>query len=292
MVVNPFTFEATPGYLKWRVKCVQGFTGQPTYGFAEVEFRATVGGADQASGGTAVSGSNFSGAFLPAAAFDNNTSTDWVSASGSVVGDYIEYDFASAVDVQEVSLTGRSSTNNSNPRIADIEFYDGATWVRAWQAVFGSWTTGETKTSAKLSDYTNNRWRIRTTSNDSAAVFGLSEVEMRIVAGGTDQCGGGRAYASGEFNGGFYAENAFDNSNSTDWASANGAGVGSWIAYDFMANRDIVEVVMRSRSSGGTEAGRAYDVEKFNFSTFAWDNVWSFSTSSWSAGETRTFTKP
>lgn len=101
---------------------------------AEVQMRATPGGANLATGGTA-SGTNNVG-HPPANAFDGNGATEWrdgnTSASGGSVR--LSYDFGSAVDIAEVLVTtpGAGSAYNGatyGPAACWVQWSDdGVVW--------------------------------------------------------------------------------------------------------------------------------------------------------------------
>ena len=116
----------------WRIY-ITANNGASLLSIPEVEFRATVGGSDQASGGTAVYGTqnpNGNPDNLAAAAFDNDTGTKWTSNSN--VPDYLGYHFASAVDVKEVSILGPTAGNGPTyaPKDFSIDYSDdGSTWT-------------------------------------------------------------------------------------------------------------------------------------------------------------------
>lgn len=118
----------------WRVHCGRSNSGGDTYAAAEVEMRATPGGSDQCSGGTATAHSNFSGTFDAPKAFDNNAATLW-SASGGASDGWLKYDFGSAVVVAEVMIQARNDASfTQTPRWGCIEFSDdNAIWNTAWE---------------------------------------------------------------------------------------------------------------------------------------------------------------
>lgn len=100
---------------------------------AEVEMRATSGGADQCSGGTA-SGLSSAGQ-VPANAFDNNDATVWYYGSVPAGGLLLSYDFGSAVTVAEVILRN-AAVGSTYP---GVTYGPAACWVQwsddgtAWQ---------------------------------------------------------------------------------------------------------------------------------------------------------------
>lgn len=89
----------------WRIMCYDG-GAFGVFAFCEADFRATPGGSDQASGGTAFATSNFGVGFTPDLAFDNLTATLWASSTRqkqTVIG----YHFASAVSVGQIFIQAR-----------------------------------------------------------------------------------------------------------------------------------------------------------------------------------------
>jgi hypothetical protein len=127
----------------WRVviqKAIGG-VGSPCSA-AELEFRATPSGADQATGGTpTVSASTLGSA---ANIFDNNNSTFWaVNASAQ---HWARYQFASPVTVGEIAWRIRGDANPSHaPEDFRVQFSDdGVLWTTAWQVLDEpAWSLGE-----------------------------------------------------------------------------------------------------------------------------------------------------
>lgn len=114
------------------------------YGMAELQMRATSGGANQCTGGTASAGETFS-SFNPANAFDGNTSTIWGS-TGKGLSNWLEYAFASPVVVGAVAITARNdgSGYGQTPTDFAVQFSDDNTnWNTAWHVLTGNWTLGE-----------------------------------------------------------------------------------------------------------------------------------------------------
>lgn len=114
-------------------------------GFAEMEMRATPGGSDQCSGGTATASTTFSGAGA-ANAFDNSASSVW-SGSGANFEDWIRYQFAAPVSVGQISIKARNDSFFLDaPKWAAMQYSDdGAKWTTAWTITPVAWTTGSTQ---------------------------------------------------------------------------------------------------------------------------------------------------
>lgn len=111
----------------------------------EVEFRATAGGADQASGGTAT-GSINSDTSVATNAFDNNNSNHFTSTYSNSLH-FIQYEFASPVSVQQVAITSRADSVSPqiNPSRFTVQYSDNGT---TWTDVFTvreqfAWSTSE-----------------------------------------------------------------------------------------------------------------------------------------------------
>src|SRR5215207_10553644 len=96
----------------WRLYIIQsgyGTSRGTAIGLSEVEFRATVGGADQAIGGTATANSEYSGTYAASKAFDDTIGTNWATLeSPAVIPGWLQYQFPAPVDVLQISLKART----------------------------------------------------------------------------------------------------------------------------------------------------------------------------------------
>lgn len=107
----------------------------------EVEMRATPGGADQCTGGTATSSSG-----TAASAFDDNANT-YVSFTADA--SWLQYQFAAPVVVKEFSV--KTNTGIYTPRTVLWQASDdGVTWITVAEAGALSWLAGETKLFAAV----------------------------------------------------------------------------------------------------------------------------------------------
>jgi hypothetical protein len=104
------------------------------FGVAEIQLRATVGGAAINTGGYGA-GSTFpfnSTTALPSKAYDGNNSTEY-SSSGSVLPDVVAYDFgfgAEVVSPVQLKIRARSSFASQAPTTFDLVYSDdGQTWT-------------------------------------------------------------------------------------------------------------------------------------------------------------------
>ena len=115
-------------------------------------------------------------------------------------------------------------------------------------------------------------WRILVTSTHGAT--GTEWYEVEFLAGGADQASGGTAAASSEWPG-LVASRAFDNNNTTQWAS-DFTGMPQWIRYDFVTPKLIDEISI----SVGVNLNRAPNVFTVQQSDDAstWIDVATFDT--------------
>lgn len=275
---------------KWRVFETANYGGSGNVAASEIEMRATVGGADQCSGGTAISQSDFSGSYSKDYAFNNDGGTlYWVSAGG-LPATYIGYDFGSSKTVVEIAYMPRPGATHECPRDGRIEYWDGTAWQIGWDlAHWATWTDGAYKILRQPS--TGSRWRVRITANSGSGVVGFTKVEMRAASGGPDQCVGGQVFGDSEYSSSYSREYAFDSS-SSEWATG-GLENPPWIAYDFLTQVEIVEVALTSRGGGdGLQTSSTFSFERWNAATRVWDVVWTASGGAFGGSQTKVFTRP
>lgn len=284
----------SPTSTQWRLLFPSGTTtNNPTTSIDveiyEVEMRATSGGADQCTGGTASASSEFSGSFVASRAFDNNTGTQWASTNAGNNGSWLQYTFASAVAVNEVTVKGNPSTGPTSLR---LQYYDGSTWQTYIESAGPlSWSSGETKTftySAPFAEAGYDQWRIFIVTGASGSEMDINEVEMRASSGGADRCFGGTATAINSFDGNRAPTKAFDNSTSGfSWVPSTPiTGSNTWLAYQFWRKEEIAEFTIRS---SGTTGPRQVKLQYYDGSTWQ-DAYTSASGMTWGSPETKTFT--
>jgi len=147
MFINPFMVapgDAFGPHTYWRILINTVENGSNCF-LATLEFRATIGGADQCfgSGGTPSVSSTFNGSgALP---FDNNIGTEW--ASGFVgPPHWVQYQFVSPVSVAQISMAYNHGGVNRAPLGWDVQYSDdGSSWTTAWSVSTTTWGVPETR---------------------------------------------------------------------------------------------------------------------------------------------------
>lgn len=130
----------------WRIFVQNNNGSASSIRMAEIELRATVGGADITTTTTPVLASSDDGASLVTNVRDNNTSTVWASGIGSVTNQWVRLDLASAQTVAQVAIFPHSSALTAAPKdfiiqgssdgtnFTDVKTFTGVTgWSVAWR---------------------------------------------------------------------------------------------------------------------------------------------------------------
>lgn len=239
----------------WRLFCRVNAGDSSFTGLTEVQMRTTSGGANVCSGGTAISTGTIQ-AGSAAQCFDGNTTTTLIQWSGNGAGSgfSVGYDFGSGNDKDVVELVVWTDKDAAARGFSEFDVQysdDGSTWTTSWSCTATGWVVGTSKTFTKPSAAAHRYWRIRPflAFNGGTSGFGIAEVEMKDVVGGTDQCSGGTASARTAFSGAG-AANAFDNSTSTVYSHNVAISQSDWLQYDFGSGvtKSIIEVTLLPRN--------------------------------------------
>lgn len=136
-------------------------------------------------------------------------------------------------------------------------------------------------------------WRIYAFKNAGDASFiQFAEVQMRVVAGGADQCTGGTPSCSGSLQAGS-AAGIFANDGATTFAQWSGT-TDKWAKYDFGAGnaKDIVEVVLTGATGAASRTPAQFIVQSSD-DNVNWTNEWAVSrTAAYTTNVDVVFTKP
>jgi hypothetical protein len=297
MMVRFWPTPAPAGHAYWRVFASDNQGDATGILLSEVEFRATAGGADQATGGTAI-GSDDATTNEFAKAFDDSGATDWFADSGPT-NQWIGYQFASAVDVQEVAITFSATATqtalNRAPKTCSVDYSDdGSSWTTAFSFVVYGHLIADTREypeSAPASGF-HRLWRVLGEVTGTTSIQ-LDEIELRATSGGADQVpvqsgavGGstGRTIKSADA-GGNEAWRVFDNTTGS-WFTSNGSGVNQWVGFVFQDPVKVEEVSIKCASN----ASRAPTIIRIEYSDdggSTWTQQKRITGLSWSASETK-----
>ena len=83
----------------------------------------------------------------------------WISASGSITNQWIEYEFTSPVWVYRLSYEGRLSYLNQTFKDSKLQYYNGSTWVDAY-SFQPQQTSGPQKFTVASGTGKHTRWRV------------------------------------------------------------------------------------------------------------------------------------
>jgi hypothetical protein len=151
---NPSALSGGSTHRFWGIRPTALQSG-PIFGVADVEFRATVGGADNTSGGIGLSRLPYDGSALPHAPWDNAGGAEYSSTTAGL-SDLIAYDYgagneksAPAQIAITARVTGGTSNFNQAPTAFDLVYSDDgftfttaqslttpATWTSLQQRLF------------------------------------------------------------------------------------------------------------------------------------------------------------
>ena len=262
-----------------------------------LEMRGSVGGADLCSGGTATASSTYGGQ-SPALAFDGNNSTYWESASHGAGGSaWIQYQFASPVDVLEIAVLPSASYPNEYPFTISLQWSDdGSSWTTAIPTSACSTPTVGYKEAFTVGSLTKSYWQIlisRAANNTDNFYAALSEIQFRSSAGGSDLTSPslrGCVYGNSVFSTN-YAYLAFDDSDTTFWESDIRFNEPVPIRWHFTGDVDIVEYALTSDAAYfSTEAPRDWKLQ-YSGDGITWVDAHTVSAETgWSSKETRIYT--
>lgn len=284
--------EGGPRY--WRINVVTGGNGGGNTGYfsiAELEMRATTGGADLTGGETASASDERSG-FEASLAIDNDSGTSWSPSNDPAFPLYLDVDYGSdgGVEITEVSLTARTGYSSQMVLDFDVQYSeDDVTWTTAW-SVSGeaAYTDGETRVFTKpvpAAVESHRYWRFVVLEPGSASYCYVCVLEFKEDELGSDLTGSGTPtadYDSGD------ADHPFDGTNATVWQGA----VGKYLQYDFGSDTEIGAVTIQAHPSAGERSVHSFAIE-YSDDAVVWTRDWEeASGAQMSDGEIRTHSAP
>jgi hypothetical protein len=260
-------------------------------GISEIQLRASLGGADETGSGTPAASSG-----TAAAAFDNNNAVSLTTTSGAYPH-WISYDFGAGndKDIVEIAIICRSQIRFA-PTDFQLQYSDDNS---AWTTLFaikgeGRWTSGQTTFVIFNADliYDNGVsgqfWRLRSTATDGGGNVGLCEL-MMYDSSGVNQCTGGTAFSSTQFEGGGPNTEAFDGivtgGDTNRW---NGWDTTEWIGYKFSGAKSIITIGIVAQTTFQSNSPKDFVIEYWDGSAYQTAMTLTGITG-WTSGQTRYF---
>jgi hypothetical protein len=274
----------------WRLYCTAG-NGEPNLGLAEIQLRASLGGADETGSGTASASSG-----TAANLFDNNNTTVLTTTSGAYPH-WISYDFGAGNDkaITEIAINTRTQIRYS-PTDFQLQWSDdNSAWTTLFTVKgFGEWPSGQATFMVFNADriYDNGVsgqfWRLRSTATDGGAQVGLCEL-MLYDSSGINQCSGGTPFSSTQLEGGGPNTQAFDGivtgGDTNRW---NGFSVAEWIGYKFPSAKTIITVGIVAQTTFQSKSPKDFVIEYWDGSAYQTAMTLTNITG-WTSGQTRYF---
>lgn len=223
----------------WRLLHI-GQTARDYLGLAEIELRATAGGADLTAPGGAITASAAYSGWPPSQAIDNDTGTGWTTYTAYADGQWLAYDFGAgnAYPVVELHVT---------PRQEAIHYAEGPTnfdWQ--WSDNGTDWTTQRTVSGVSWPSQTPQTINVAAAVSDarSGSATAISGAGTLGVAIGTPARAGAAAVVSG----------------SAAFGAAQGTKASSGAAVDVQAAATIGTAAGAATEPGEARSGPAEPV--------------------------------
>lgn len=257
-------------------------------------------GAALCSGGTPSASSYYGdvNTYGPAKAFDGNlVGTDgsfWSSNGMGGGGEWVAYQFASAVDVASFRLTGRVGYTLQYPTVFKLQYSDdGTIWTDATGSLSATWDEyARRRCSFPVGSPASGlycMWRVRALSTQSGTTPSCAKLEFRSAMGGSDQTDATNGIADSLW-GTQYPSLAFDADASTLW-NCNVTNVG-WLGFAFSTPLSIVEATWTVRNDAYyTQGPSSCVLEASNDGGATWTQIGNtLSPATWAQGATQTLT--
>lgn len=299
-LINPHRFgsgPSAPSAQRWRIYItkINDATDFCRIGYLQMRQGST----NLSTGGTASASSEFSG-YTAAEGFNNLlTSNNYWASSTVNVPEWLEYDFGSAVTIDNLLFQAPTHIETGMPRDFALEYYNGSSWVEYWSttdfcsdisaSISGdNWRKGEVR--GVIVDGSgvagqSRSWRVLISALDTGTRPRIGEAEWKVSSSEVSQTGTStNTFAMDAFTG-FQPEDAFNNllSSNNHWA-ANSTSSAGWHSHWMGDNsyQACDELVMIAPSQSGTAGDMPED---FNIQ-YRDENTGNWVTASSVTGET------
>jgi len=295
----------TEGTFRYWSILMEGSDALTAHALAGIEMRQAPGGANLASADIMFASSADSIADL-ANLFDADNATVWeiTDADFDAADRRLVFAFDTATTIQEIVMQAPTANFNKTPTDFKLQFSeDGFLWNDAYTVTGeAAWATNESRTFTRpqpaLPGSGDHRyWAVVCTDTTNGQSYtSMAELQMRETLGGADVATSGNAIFGSERVGG-EAANAFDNDGATHWIceiDSSTPQIDRWIGQDFGLGNDtnIAEIAITSRTTNQQQTPTKGALMYSDNGT-DWKIAWTWGDiSSWTASETRVFSRP
>lgn len=264
---------------KWRIN-VTANNGSTAYlGVSELQFRTVPGTPEPFAGGTFTASSED---YLDNAleAIDGDSTTYWSTQFNTLTG-WLQYEYASAVEILSYALGSIDSAATKAPKDWTLEYWDGSAWQVADTRSGQSWTnsTSEVReyvvgggatvirsvnTPPDPTGTSKTSWRLNVSQSIGNYYTFLGEIQFRTAIGAALPFAGGTAVASTEY---LYSDQsaakASDGNAATFWQSEFGRSThpADWWRYDYAGAVEIVAYAIQAQTTYSGYAPENFTLE-------------------------------
>lgn len=277
----------------WRIYVTACYSSATTVELAEVGMYTTVGGSNVVSGGTASADVELDASHNAAKACDGNTSTYWVSGSGSEgnLPHWWKYDFGNGNDKDIVEFSIRVNNNGGNSPATFVFQYsdDGSTFTTS-----GSYTNLQLLLSNtyrfRATNNSKECWGLYVTESNYVSQITIAEIEFHTSVGGSDVTPTPTAcppVASATYE----PRRAFSNDGTTLYfAKIATPPTPVRVAAYIGGTQDVVEYTVQAHTTYASSAPKAWNVQYSSDGGATWTTVVSETgQTGWTSGEIRTY---
>jgi uncharacterized protein (TIGR02217 family) len=247
---------------------------------AEIEMRGVASGPNLATGGAAFASSRFSASFDPSFAFDGSTSgNSWASSSWTAGIDYIGYQFASPVEINEIAYASAEGTKAATLFVVESSD-DNFVYTAEWWGFFQGWVSGTLHRFTRPAILVDaaRYWGIVVTEGINFNDIVIGDIEMRDAPGGTDLTGGGTPFYAPSREA---AANAYDHNPSTI-VYTNTTVQRAIFYYDFGSGLDVaIQEIAIIKTGGSADHAPKSGFALRSEDGIAWEEVGLFSNFTW-----------
>lgn len=290
----------------WRIYCFDFPDDYCSVG--EIEFRTAIDGSQAATGGTAISGGDYSASYPPSMAFNGVYSTTddtegWISTNPAATA-WLGYDWGvgNSVDILEVAIWPRAlKATNCPPSFRVESSDDGINWTTVWVVLSASIVQDTLNQFPYVPLYANvattkARFLVLEIEDPDTKIYAaVSELQLRQSLGGVDETSntGGTVLFSSEYNNStFAATNVVDDDVSTKWAGSFSSG-STFIGFEFSVEITLREYTFTHASTDDGQSPISWIVQLWDAGAGAWHDVaYQQTPPDWGVSETRTFSLP